>query len=143
MKTVPSFNNNSHVVLDIKVSLKCEGMKKLAVATTEDDGSFKVNLPSDNTKSSSWNCLAKILGGKVQLYASTKNQVSQIVKDKEQNNYTISNPLSFFTSCPKNKKCKVSNQVGSSKTLNLPLPPEWGLAPSSYYIPFIPIIGIP
>ncbi|KAF1899550.1 hypothetical protein Lal_00019678 [Lupinus albus] len=143
MKTDPSFNNSSEMVLDMKVSVKCEGVKKLAVAITEDDGSFKVNLPSHNTKPSSVNCLAKILGGKVQLYALRKNQVSQIVKDKEQNSYTISTPLSFLTSCPKNEKCKVSNQVGSSKTLDLPLPPEWGLAPSSYYIPFIPIIGIP
>ncbi|CAL0329022.1 unnamed protein product [Lupinus luteus] len=128
---------------EIKVSVKCEGVKKLAVATTEDDGSFKVNLPLDKKKPSSVNCLAKILVGKVQLYALKKNQVSQIVQDKEQNIYTISTPLSFLTSCPKNKKCKASNQVGSSKTVNLPLPPEWGLAPSSYYIPFIPIIGIP
>ncbi|KAE9616757.1 hypothetical protein Lal_00034078 [Lupinus albus] len=128
---------------DIKVSVKCEGVKKLAVATTEDDGSFKVNLPSDNTKPSSVNCLANILGGKIQFFVSRKNQVSQIVKDKDQNNYTISTPLSFLTSCPKNTKCKVSTKIGSSKTVNIPLPPEWGLAPSSYYVPFIPIIGIP
>ncbi|CAL0304008.1 unnamed protein product [Lupinus luteus] len=128
---------------DIKVSVKCEGVKKLSVATTEDDGSFNVNLPSDNTKPSSMNCLANILGGKIQLFVSRKNQVSQIVKDIEQNSYTISTPLSFLTSCPKNTKCKVPTQVGSSKTVNIPLPPEWGLAPSSYYVPFIPIIGIP
>ena len=125
--------------------MKCEGVKKLAVATTEDDGSFKVDLPSDHTKPSpsSVNCLAKILGGPVQLYASRKNQVSQILKGKEQNSYIISTPLSFLTSCPKNTKCKGGNQVGSSKTVDLPLPPEWGLAPTSYYVPFVPIIGIP
>ncbi|OIW05878.1 hypothetical protein TanjilG_23664 [Lupinus angustifolius] len=129
---------------DIKVLVKCEGVENLGVATTEDDGSFKVNLPSDNTKPSSLSCHAKIGAGKVQLYASRKNQVSQIVKDKEKNSYTISTPLSFLTSCTKNTKCKASNNgLGSSKTVDLPLPPEWGLAPSSFYVPVIPIIGIP
>ncbi|XP_061343883.1 uncharacterized protein LOC133289876 [Gastrolobium bilobum] len=128
---------------DIKVSVKCEGVKKLAVATTEENGSFKVDLPSGHTKPSSVNCLAKLIGGTVQLYVSRKDQVSQIVKGKEQNSYTISTPLSFLTSCPQNTDCKAAKQVGSSKTIDLPLPPEWGLAPSSYYIPFVPIIGIP
>ncbi|KAL1361396.1 hypothetical protein HN51_009787 [Arachis hypogaea] len=120
---------------DIKVSVKCEGVNKPAMASTEDDGSFKVALPS-----SSVNCIAKILGGPVQLYASRKNQVSKIVKGKDHNSYTISSPLSFMISRPKKAN---KNQVGSSKTVDLPLPPEWGLAPSSYYVPFIPIIGIP
>ncbi|TKY67053.1 Pollen Ole e 1 allergen/extensin [Spatholobus suberectus] len=127
---------------DIKVSVRCDGVKNLAVATTENDGFFKVELPSDHTKPSV-NCLAKLLGGSVQLYVSRKNQVSQIIKDKEQNSYTISTPLSFRTSCPQDTKCKGGKQVGSSKTVDLPLPPEWGLAPSSYYVPFFPIIGIP
>lgn len=119
--------------------MKCEGVKKLAVAATEYDGSFKVELPSDHTS-----CLAKLLGGPVQLYASRQNQVSQIIKGKEQNSYTISTPLSFMTSCPQNTKCKaVKKQFGSSKTVDLPLPPEWGLAPSSYYVPVFPIIGVP
>ncbi|MED6207685.1 hypothetical protein PIB30_038074 [Stylosanthes scabra] len=120
---------------DIRVSVKCQGVNKLAMATTEDDGSFKVALPSSSVNNN--NCIAKILGGPVQLYASRKNQVSEIVKGKDQNICTISAPLSFMTSRP-NKK-----QLGSSKTVDLPLPPEWGLAPSSYYVPFIPIIGIP
>ncbi|CAJ1979130.1 unnamed protein product [Sphenostylis stenocarpa] len=127
---------------DVKVSVKCDGVKKLAVATTENDGSFKVDLPSDHTRPSQ-NCLAKLLGGPVQLYASGKGQVSHIIKGKEQNSYTISTPLSFRTSCPQNTTCKGGIKVGSSKTVDLPLPPEWGLAPSSYYVPFFPIIGIP
>ncbi|KAJ1440713.1 hypothetical protein SESBI_01783 [Sesbania bispinosa] len=132
------------MVSDIKVSVKCEGVKKLAVANTEDNGSFKVDLPLDHTKpSSSVNCFAKLLGGPVQLYASRQNQVSQIIKGTEQNTYTISTPLSFMTSCPQNTNCKAAKPVGSSKTIDLPLPPEWGLAPSSYYVPFVPIIGIP
>ncbi|KAG4385428.1 hypothetical protein AAZX31_12G086800 [Glycine max] len=111
---------------------------------SENDGSFKVDLPLDHTKPSSVkNCLAKLLGGPVQLYVSRENQVSQIIKGKEQNSYTISTPLSFRTSCPLNTKCKAGKKVGSSKTVDLPLPPEWGLAPSSYYVPFFPIIGIP
>ncbi|XP_014493279.1 uncharacterized protein LOC106755608 [Vigna radiata var. radiata] len=123
---------------DVRVSVKCDGVKKLVVATTENDGSFKANLPSDKK-----NCFAKVLGGPVQLYASGKDQISQIIKGKGYNSYTISTPLSFRTSCPPTTNCKSGKQVGSSKTVDLPLPPEWGLAPSSYYVPFFPIIGIP
>ncbi|KAL2985868.1 hypothetical protein AAZX31_12G175300 [Glycine max] len=117
----------------IKVSVKCEGVKNLAMATTEDKGFFKVDLPSDHTKTPSSNCFIKLLGGSNSLYASKKNQVSQIVKGREKNTYTISTPL----------KCNASNQFGSSKSFDLPLPREWGLAPSSFYVPFFPIIGIP
>ncbi|KOM50534.1 hypothetical protein LR48_Vigan08g136100 [Vigna angularis] len=128
----------THQPPDVKVSVKCDGVKKLVVATTENDGSFKANLPSDKRS-----CFAKVLGGAVQLYASGKDQISQIIKGKEYNSYTISTPLSFRTSCPPRTNCKSGKQVGSSKTVDLPLPPEWGLAPSSYYVPFFPIIGIP
>ncbi|XP_057455955.1 uncharacterized protein LOC130747131 [Lotus japonicus] len=134
----------NHDLSDIKVLVKCEGVKKLALASTEDNGFFKVDLPSDKTKpSSAGNCLAKLVGGPVQLYATRQNQVSQIIKSQEPNSYTISTPLSFMKSCPQNTNCKAAKPVGSSKTVDLPLPPEWGLAPSSYYVPFIPIIGIP
>ncbi|KAJ1408465.1 hypothetical protein SESBI_23448 [Sesbania bispinosa] len=115
----------------------------MGVATTEDNGSFKIDLPRDHTKAPSMKCLVKLVGGPNHLYASRKNQVSQIVKGKEKNSFTISTPLSFLTSCPQNTECKAANQFGSSKTFDLPLPPEWGLAPSSYYFPFFPIIGIP
>lgn len=125
-------------VSDVKVSVKCDGVKQLGLAATENDGSFKVDLPSDKR-----NCLAKLLGGPVQLYASGKDQISEIMKGKEPNSYTISTPLSFRTSCPQRTTCKGGIGVGSSKTVDLPLPPEWGLAPSSYYVPFFPIIGIP
>ncbi|KAL2331914.1 hypothetical protein Fmac_019495 [Flemingia macrophylla] len=110
----------------IKVSVKCKGVKKVAVATTKDDGFFKVKLPSDHTKPHSSNCFTKLLGGPYHLYASNQNQLSQIVKGKEKNTYTISTPLSFFTSCPQNTKCNEDDAVfGSSKTYDLPLPPEW------------------
>ena len=132
------------MVSGIKVSVKCEGVKNLAVATAEDNGSFEVELPLDNTKPPSVNCHAKLLGGPNHIYASRKNMVSQIVKGKEEKSYTISTPLSFFKSCPQDKEyCKDANLFGSSKTFDFPLPPEWGLAPMSYYFPFIPIIGIP
>ncbi|KAK2370073.1 hypothetical protein P8452_57494 [Trifolium repens] len=129
----------------IKVSMKCEGVKNLTMATTQHDGSFIVDLSTYPPKPSYDNCHVKILGGPYNIYATRKNQFSQIVKDKEGNSYTISTPLSFFTSCPKNKECKVekNNEFGSSKTINFPFPPAWGLAPSSYYLPFLPIIGIP
>ncbi|KAK4856710.1 hypothetical protein QYF36_020381 [Acer negundo] len=136
----------------IKVLVKCNHVKKLAMATTKSSGSFEVELPSDTTKSSPTqhhSCHAKLFGAPVKLYASNKNIMSKIVKDnKSANSYKISTPLAFSISCPstlmKNGKCgTIDNVVGSSKTVDLPLPPEWGLAPSSYYVPFFPIVGIP
>ncbi|XP_054816720.1 uncharacterized protein LOC129316362 [Prosopis cineraria] len=112
----------------IKVSVKCEKVKKLGVATTEHDGSFKVKLPTDSGR-----CVAQLVGGPEQLYTSRKSMFSRIVKAREPNTFTISTPLSFHA----------KSELGSSKTVDLPLPPEWGLAPSSYYVPFFPIIGIP
>ncbi|XP_028756801.1 uncharacterized protein LOC114716036 [Neltuma alba] len=112
----------------IRVSVKCDKVNKLGVATAEHDGSFNLKLPKDSGK-----CLAQLVGGPEQLYASRKNMFSRIVKAREPNTFTISTPLSFST----------KSELGSSKTVDLPLPPEWGLAPSSYYIPFFPIIGIP
>ncbi|PON65424.1 Pollen Ole e 1 allergen and extensin family protein [Parasponia andersonii] len=132
----------------IKVLVKCDKVKKLAMATTEDDGSFEAEVPSDykTPPTVPLNCLAKLLGGPNQLYASNKIMVSQIVKTHDSNTYTISNPLSFYQSCLSTinqAKCEANNNWASSKTVDLPLPPQWGLAPSSYYIPFFPIIGIP
>ncbi|KAJ7948012.1 putative Pollen Ole e 1 allergen and extensin family protein [Quillaja saponaria] len=132
----------------IRVSVKCDQVKKLAVAITEDDGSFKVELPSKNTSNSTaLNCLATILGGPTQIFVSRKEMVSAVVKSSDSTttitSYTTSKPLSFSTSCPPNTKCEAVNKYGSSNTINVPLPPEWGLAPSSFYIPFFPIIGIP
>jgi hypothetical protein len=91
--------------------VKCDGVKKLAMADTEHDGSFEVKLPSGTSKSSPLNCQAKLLGGPVQLYASRKNVISKIIKaDQEPNSYTISTPLSFSTSCPAadHAKCKAA-----------------------------------
>ncbi|XP_054814052.1 uncharacterized protein LOC129314595 [Prosopis cineraria] len=134
-------NNNHQSLSEIKVSVKCENVRKAVVASTEEDGSFKVELPRDpkNSAASDVKCVAKLLGGPNQLYASEKDKASLIVKTTEANTYTISTPLGFLTSCPQNKLCK----FGSSETIDIPLPPEWGFAPSSYYIPFFPIIGIP
>lgn len=127
-------------------------VKKLAVATTKQDGTFQTELPSDSTTqtpTSPSSCLTKILGGPDQIYAFQKNMVSKVSKlPSESNSYTTSTPLVFYSSCPlardDDAKCRArSAGTGSSKTVDLPLPPEWGLAPSSYYMPFIPIIGIP
>ena len=124
--------------------MKCDQVKKLAVATAEADGSFKTNLPSDAQHSSPHlNCLAKLLGGPNQLYAYRKNTVSGIVKAGDGSFYTISTPLSFSTTCSSSVKGEKNGEFGASKTVDLPIPPEWGLAPSSYYVPFFPIIGIP
>ena len=82
--------------------MKCDRVKKLATAMTEDDGSFEVELPTDSTPKSSppLNCYAKLLGGPTQLYASKKNMVSKIITTHEPNTYTISTPLSFSKSLP-------------------------------------------
>lgn len=137
----------------IKILLNCERVKKSVVATTEKDGSFAAQLPTDRnsktppaTTPPPLKCRAKLLGGPQQLYASKNLMVSQIIHGSDDSNsYTISTPLAFYTSCPTTQaaKCKAMKEFASSKTVDLPLPPEWGLAPSSYYIPFFPIIGIP
>ncbi|KAI3511912.1 hypothetical protein L1887_19073 [Cichorium endivia] len=129
----------------IKILVKCNQVKNLAMATTNEHGAFETQLPSSD-------CLVKILGGPKQLYISRKTMVTSIMKVDETDSYTTSQPLSFYTSCPLSQnhggKCGAQNDavggnIGSSKTVDLPLPKEWGLAPSSYYVPFIPIIGIP
>ncbi|XP_040993501.1 uncharacterized protein LOC121240092 [Juglans microcarpa x Juglans regia] len=145
--------NQDYAFSGIKVLVKCDKVKKLAMATTEDDGSFEVELPSDSTnisKSSDHlpvlNCHAKLLGGPTQLYSSRKSMVSRIIETHEKpNSYTISTPLSFYTACPTTYTiCRDMHKFGSSKNINLPLPAEWGLAPSSFYIPCFPIVtGIP
>ncbi|XP_052184678.1 uncharacterized protein LOC127796542 [Diospyros lotus] len=140
--------HNRHLDLSgIKVVVKCSQVKKLAVATTGKDGTFEMELPSDtstpSSTSSSVNCLAKIMGGPRQLYTSRKDTVARTVKvPDESESYTISKPLKFYASLPPSSQNDNGN-FGSSKTVDLPLPPEWGLAPSSYYFPFFPIIGIP
>ncbi|XP_010271608.1 PREDICTED: uncharacterized protein LOC104607635 [Nelumbo nucifera] len=135
----------------LKVVVKCDKVKKLSMATTDNTGSFETELPTDSSVPSS-NCLAKLLGGPRQLCSYKKNLVSKIVKAHETDAYTISTPLNFYTSCsqesknpssPSSSSSTQTPEIGSSKTINIPLPPEWGLAPSSYYFPFLPIIGIP
>ncbi|KAI3743290.1 hypothetical protein L1987_60996 [Smallanthus sonchifolius] len=129
----------------IKILVKCNQVKNLAMVTTNEHGVFETQLPSSN-------CQAKILGGPKQLYISRNAMVTSIMKVHETDSYTTSQPLNFYTSCPLSQnhdgKCGAHNdaigrKVGSSKTVDLPLPKEWGLAPSSYYVLFFPIIGIP
>ncbi|CAI9268358.1 unnamed protein product [Lactuca saligna] len=122
----------------IKILVKCNQMDNVVMVTTNDHGAFETQLPSNN-------CQAKILGGPKQLYVSRKTMVTNIMKVDETDSYTTSQPLSFYTSCPlsQNHEGKCGTQNDASKTVDLPLPREWGLAPSSYYIPFMPIIGIP
>ncbi|XP_057731255.1 uncharacterized protein LOC130946509 [Arachis stenosperma] len=142
-----SCNDCTHQNYDfsgIKVSVKCEGVKRVAMATTQDNGTFKVDLPfHQHNNNFMKKCQAKIIGGPNHIYARKKNQVSEIVmKGKE---VKLSSPLSFFKECPQ-QHIEYCNAFASSKTFDFdfPFPPEWGLAPSSYYFPyFFPIIGIP
>ncbi|KAM7496949.1 hypothetical protein LguiA_021363 [Lonicera macranthoides] len=132
----------------IMVLVKCSRVKNATIATTKPDGSFEAKLPSHTLSS---NCRARILGASNQLYGSTKNMVRTIVKARgsKPESYAISKPLEFYKKCPlKAGNCGPKKiGLGSSKTIDIPLPREWGLAPSSYYVtPFLPVIaftGIP
>ncbi|KAG9459078.1 hypothetical protein H6P81_003586 [Aristolochia fimbriata] len=130
----------------VQVAVKCSKENNLAYAVTDEKGLFQAELPlSSFSTSSAPNCLAMILGGTKQLCGHKKSLVSKIVKAKNSDSYIVSTPLSVLPKCP-SPPSKGSSSPGfkSSKTVDLPLPPEWGLAPTSYYInPFIPIIGIP
>ncbi|KAH0660788.1 hypothetical protein KY290_029147 [Solanum tuberosum] len=142
--SVTCLDCSQHIDLSgIKVSVKCSQVKTLTMATTEEDGFFETKLPFTPTNK----CYAKILGGPNQLFISRKETDPNIVKSQEDDNsYTISNPLKFYTKCPssnKNANGKCNDEFGSSKTIDLPVPKEWGIAPTSYYVPFLPIIGIP
>ncbi|PHT30118.1 hypothetical protein CQW23_30319 [Capsicum baccatum] len=146
--SVTCLDCNHHIDLSgIKVSVKCSKVKTLTMATTEEDGSFEASLPFDKTPTNK--CYAKILGGPNQLFVSRKETDPTVVKSQEDdgNSYTISNSLKFYTKCPSSNKNdnngKCHDEFGSSKTIDLPVPREWGLAPTSYYVPFFPIIGIP
>jgi hypothetical protein len=71
--------------------------------------------------------------------AKGKPKFHKLSKQKEENNYIISNTLSYMISSPKNTSCKSAKLVGSSKSIDIFLQPSWGLAPSSYYVPFVPM----
>ncbi|KAG6436416.1 hypothetical protein SASPL_101314 [Salvia splendens] len=132
----------------LQVLVKCDKVKKLAMAYTEEDGGFTTELPSDGTGTATAtpsNCMAKMMGGPHQLYISNKDSVVAITSAKEKGgHFTTATPLTFYKACPEKGRCGgKDNGFASSKTVDVPLPREWGLAPSSYYVPFIPIIGIP
>lgn len=120
----------------IMISVSCSHTKTRFTVSTDKKGDFMSKLPSRRIVS---NCQAELQGSFKQLYASKKNIKSKIVKlTGEYNKYGLSSKLIFLKSCP-----RTLGSYGSSKTVDLPVPPEWGLAPTSYYLPFFPIIGIP
>ncbi|KAL6511049.1 hypothetical protein OROGR_022173 [Orobanche gracilis] len=131
----------------IQILMKCDKVKKLGMAYTERDGTFQTELPSDGAKSTTPSkCMARITGGPQLIYTSSKDSLIPFDESKESSHYfTMSKSLNFYRRCPMEGKCgdKDSIKFGSTKTMDLPLPREWGLPPSSYYIPFFPIIGIP
>ncbi|KAI4368696.1 hypothetical protein MLD38_017224 [Melastoma candidum] len=134
-----------HHLSGIIILVKCGKVKKPSVGTTSRTGFFHMDLPQDRNVPHypPTNCLAQVVGGLTQIYASEKNMVSKLVKayPKRGQVYTTATPLTISTRHPD----LGGTRLGSSKTIDLPLPPEWGLAPTSYYTytPFIPIIGIP
>ncbi|XP_010473133.1 PREDICTED: uncharacterized protein LOC104752641 [Camelina sativa] len=117
----------------ITVRVSCSHINTRFTVTTDKKGEFMSELPS-RVKS---NCEAELQGSFKQLYASKNNVKSKIVK-LEGDKYGLSSKLIFLKSCPRSL-----GSFGSSKTVDFPVPPEWGLAPTSYYVPFFPIIGIP
>ncbi|KAK1299906.1 hypothetical protein QJS10_CPB13g01534 [Acorus calamus] len=123
----------------------CAKEKRLTMATTNQGGSFKAELPPTTTAtaSSSPDCLAVLLGGPERLCGPKKGLVSKVVKAPLPDTYTVSAPLSIFSACPSGAEKAAQPVFGNSKTFDLPLPPEWGLPPTSFFIPFFPIIGIP
>nr|GMD27500.1 Increased rDNA silencing protein [Ipomoea batatas] len=106
----------------VKVSVKCGGEKNMAMATTEEDGSFETTVVLPSSKSpSSVSCSAKILGATRQLYVPMKACESKVVV----------------------RAAGESDHSHYMMTTSEPLR-EWGLPPTSYYsLPFFPIIGIP
>lgn len=118
------------------------------MAYTEEDGSFTTEIPSDgaNTAAAPSNCMAKIMGGPKQLFIPEKEAIIPVFANAKEKSadFTTVKPLGFYKRCPSKGRCGGKDMgFASSKTVDLPLPREWGLAPSSYYVPFIPIIGIP
>ncbi|KAF5179048.1 Pollen ole e 1 allergen and extensin family protein [Thalictrum thalictroides] len=133
---------------EVNVLVKCYKVNQFATTTTDKDGSFEVELTADP---SSANCEAQLLGAPVQLCSYKKTLVSKIVKSPDLKSYTISTPLAFFfTTCPSKTKLASSPSPSEASTptespntiVDLPIPVEWGLPPTRYYIPIIPI-GIP
>ncbi|XP_043698481.1 uncharacterized protein LOC122649170 [Telopea speciosissima] len=144
-------NNQLH---GIRVLVGCDGVKKMAMTVTDENGHFRTELPRDSSsKSSTNNCLAKLLGGPTQLCSTKKTLVSNVVKAHDKKSFTIATPLAFFTSCSTNTKVKTQSSPSDEMTKTSPLdfgsskiigvPTEWGLPPASDYIPVLPIIGIP
>ncbi|KAE8652846.1 uncharacterized protein LOC116402231 [Cucumis sativus] len=130
------------------IMVKCERAKNLTIAITKADGSFETSLPSNMASEaapSSPKCIAKLLGGSHQLFASRKEMVSTIIKETNSKFFTIATALKFSTCKEISRNCKAikKESVEDSKTFDFPLPPEWGFPPTSYYIPVLPIIGIP
>lgn len=63
--------------------MKCANVKKLATSTATSEGSFEVELPIESSSSTPLNCVAKIVGGSSQMYASRKKMVSRIARSQE------------------------------------------------------------
>ncbi|GMH12674.1 hypothetical protein Nepgr_014515 [Nepenthes gracilis] len=72
---------------------------------------------------------------------------TQIIKaGKQTTTYTTATPLTVGKSCSsvgKHAKCGARlPDFDSSKTIDLPIPAEFGLPPTSYYVPLFPIIEV-
>ncbi|KAF3778210.1 hypothetical protein EJ110_NYTH41879 [Nymphaea thermarum] len=128
----------------LRVVIKC-GRAKQAIGTlTDNTGAFKVNLSSSLLHDMA-PCYAMLLSGSNrQCKFEGGHNIARIVDGR------LTSPLTFSPfSCPGKPSQGLKPggsqgaELGDSKTIDLPLPPEWGLPPTSYYTyPIIPI-GIP
>ncbi|KFK44754.1 hypothetical protein AALP_AA1G298500 [Arabis alpina] len=127
---------NDYDYSGIMISISCSHSKTHFTVSTDKKGEFRSKLPLSIEP----NCEAELQGSFKQLYASKTNVKAKIVKlTGENNKYGLSSKLIFLKSCPRSL-----GSFASSKTIDFPVPREWGLAPTSYYFPpFLPIIGIP
>ncbi|XP_077232109.1 pollen Ole e 1 allergen and extensin family protein [Tasmannia lanceolata] len=142
--SVSCLDCSHHHLPGVRVAVKCGQEKRMEYALTDEEGSFEAKLPL-SASSTPLNCFAMLLGGPQKLCSYKKTLVSKIVKAQDSDSYTISTPFTVFSKCPSETSKSISDKPGikSSKIFDLPVPPEWGLAPTSYYFPFFPIIGIP
>ncbi|ERN07100.1 uncharacterized protein LOC18435316 [Amborella trichopoda] len=149
-----------HQAHGVGLVIKCDSEKPI-LAVTDRTGSFKAEITTSKTSAPLEDtCYASLLGPRNKLCSFKNNQASKFVKsakyhkDPSSSYYALFTPLSFSSSdCVSmaNRKIKPDFKVEdtkqdgskSSKTIDLPVPREWGLAPTSYYFyPIIPI-GIP
>lgn len=127
------------------VVVRCGRDGQVGGALTNDSGWFKVNMRRPGLLQSAAPCYAMLVSGpRRRCRFKDGHSMARVVDGR------LTSPLTFSpASCvgePSQGLGPASirgAELGDSKTIDLPLPREWGLPPTSYYtFPVIPI-GIP